>query len=68
MTESYTFIPTKEPRSDDFVDGLQVAYKAVYKLKERNPSLVRALDAALVEIDQEITKAVDDNKVTFILP
>ena len=47
-------------RSEDFIDGLQTAYKVVAKLKDEivNQTSMRILAAALVAIDREIDKAV----------
>lgn len=49
-------------RSDDYYDGLQIAYKAVYKLFERCKlqDYKNAYQCALNAIDEEIAKANDD--------
>lgn len=46
-------------RSDDYIDGLQVAYKAIYLLFEKTvlPNWKSAYQNAMNEINEEIEKA-----------
>lgn len=59
-----------DAKSDDFIDGLQAAFKAIYHLKERvekrSPQWVDPLKAALAEIDKEINKAAVE-KISIIV-
>lgn len=58
--------------SDDYLDGLQAAYKAVAKLKDgvsdRLSATRSALNAALIAIDTEINKAIKEAPTKIILP
>lgn len=49
-------------RSDDYIDGLQVAYTIIYKFMQRSNNTIAtaAYKQALDAIDYEITKAVDN--------
>lgn len=60
----------KEIRSDDFIDGLQTAYKAVYALKnERCNTPTRVgLNQALEAIDECISNSVSDKAKKLIVP
>lgn len=57
-------------RSDDYIDGLQVAYKEVFKLMESCALSLQciAYKAALQAIDQKITEAStkDEKKIILI--
>lgn len=56
-------------RSDDYYEGLKMAYKAVYKLFERCrlQDYKNAYQCALNAIDEEIEKANED-KPRIIVP
>lgn len=58
-----------QARSDDFIDGLQVAYKRVHALKnERCNTPVRVgLNMALEVIDQAISESVSDKGKKLIV-
>lgn len=60
---------TKIARSDDFVDGLQVAYKAVFRLRQQAVSPVekQTLKGVLNAIDMEIDKACREDEVKIIV-
>ncbi len=58
----------KQIRSDDFIDGLQVAYKEVYKLADGSQgSMRKAFDLALSVIDQQIDSAAKNEETKLII-
>lgn len=65
---AYSLDKRKQARSDDFVDGLQVAYKAVYKLSQAavDKGARIALAKALQAIDDEINH-VDNEEAPKIV-
>ncbi len=59
--------------SDEYLDGLQAAYRAVAKIGsnlagDRPTASKIAINAALIAIDREIEKAVREQPSKIILP
>jgi len=55
--------------NDDYINGLQVAYKIVYSLQQKTTGIeYKILEHAIVNIDREINKAcAGDLKKKIIL-
>lgn len=57
------------PKSAEFVDGLQAAFKSVYRLQQRCtlPIERQIFSKALAVIDQEIERACKEDEVKIIV-
>ena len=66
---AYTLDKSKQARSEDFIDGLQVAYKAVYKVSQTATSsgARQALVMALKAIDDEINHVENEDATKIIM-
>lgn len=60
---------SKDIRSDDYFDGLQVAFGIIYKLKKdcTVPAAERAYVMAMAEINQAIEDATKEDKPRIII-